>query len=655
MPPMYPPPTRRDVLALSATTVTLLGPSWLSRQVAGAAPAAGTIEVDAREAPRRILRTRLSYPASPGPFALVYPKWLPGEHAPVGPINDVVGLEITVGGKRIPWRRDDEDMYQFHCELPAGTRSVEAVLDYVTAAGGRGSASAPVSSSRLMVLKWNHALLYPKGSDPRALMVSASVRLPDGWSFASALPVTSRTGDGARFGAVSLETLIDSPLAAGAHSRTLDLGPPDGPPHSLHLFGDSPESLAMKPAASAAFSRLVSECGSLFGGWPYQRYHFLLSLSDHIPHGGLEHHQSSDNRVWERTLLDDAQWSVRASLLPHEIVHSWNGKYRRPAGLATRDYQQPMKTDLLWVYEGLTTYLGNVLTARSGLRSQADARDALAYSAASLDLRSGRGWRTLADTATSAPVLSGAVREWRSWRRGLDYYPESELIWLEADALIRQRTEGKRSLDDFCQSFHGKGLANTAKGTAPSVLPYSFDDLLAALQATCALDWRAFFQARVYSTLPRAPLGGIEGAGWKLVYRDTPSTFFRHVEQATKEMDYTFSLGMVLRDDGTIIDVNQGGLAAKAGIGPASRLVAVNGRRLTREVLRNAVAATRTRPDVELLVEGNDYFRSHRVPLRGGNRFPTLERDPRRPDLLSAILGPRRAATQAAAPSPAAP
>jgi predicted metalloprotease with PDZ domain len=643
---MY-PPRRRDILGLCASAAASAAAPVLVARQSRAAPALGTIEVDAREAPRRIIRARLTFPAAPGPFALVYPKWLPGEHAPVGPINDVTGIELTVAGKRIPWRRDDEDMFQIRAELPAGTKTLEVNLEYVTAAGGRGAGSPAVASARLLVLKWNHVLLYPRGADPRALMMTASVRLPEGWSQASALGIERKTADGARFAPVSLETLIDSPVAAGAHARTLDLGPPSGPPHALNLFADSPEALGIKPAVATAFQRLVLECGSLFGGWPYRRYHFLLSLSDHIPHGGLEHHQSSDNRIWERSLLDDAQWTVRSALLPHEIVHSWNGKHRRPAGLCTRDYQQPMKTDLLWVYEGLTTYLGNVLTARSGLRGQHEARDALAYTAASQDHRVGRSWRSLADTAVSAPELSGAVREWRSWRRGLDYYPESELIWLEADTLIRQRTEGKRSLDDFCQVFHGR----TSKGT-PSVLPYTLEDLLAALQGVCPLDWRQFFQARVYTTSARAPLGGIENGGWRLVYKESPSTFFRHSEQATKEMDFTFSLGLVMRDDGTIIDVAQASPAARAGMAPASRLVAVNGRRLTGDVMRAAVAATKTRPDLDLLVESSDYFRNHKVSYRGGNRYPTLERDGKRPDLLTAIYNPRAPVPPAAPPSP---
>jgi predicted metalloprotease with PDZ domain len=615
---------------------------------AAAAAGQASIEVDAREAARRILKARLTLPAAPGPFAFVYPKWLPGEHAPVGPINDVVGLAVTVaggggaGGKPVAWQRDDEDMYQFRCELPAGTRAVVVTLDYVTSAGGRGANSPAVATPELLILKWNHVLVYPKGADPRALGFAASVRLPAGWSHASALTVARKSGDSVSFQPVSLETLIDSPLAAGAHTRAVDLTSAGGPPHTLHLTADSEEALAIKPPAQAAFTRLCSEAGALFGGWPYRRYHFLLTLSDFVPHGGLEHHESSDNRLPERTLIDDNQWTARTGLLPHELAHAWNGKFRRPAGLATPDYQQPMKTDLLWVYEGLTTYLGETLAARSGLRSAADAREALAVTAAVQDLRSGRAWRPLSDTARAAPVLSGAGREWRSWRRGLDYYPESQLIWLEADVTIRQRTQGRRSLDDFCQRFY------RAPREVPAVSPFTLDDVLGALNEVCAMDWKAFFQARVYTATGRAPLGGIVEAGWRLGYRDTPSGYLRSVEQASKEIDHTYSLGLVLREDGGIIDVTQGAPAARAGVAPATRLVAVNGRKFTRDALKAAIAATApggkgpgARADVELLVESSDFFRTHKVAWKGGLRYPTLERDASRPDLLSAIFNAR--------------
>jgi predicted metalloprotease with PDZ domain len=383
---------------------------------------------------------------------------------------------------------------------------------------------------------------------------------------------------------------------------------------------------------------LVVEAHVLFGAWPYRRYRFLLALSEVVPHGGLEHHECSDNRAPERTLVDEAPWTLRAGLLPHELVHAWNGKHRRPEGLVTRDFQQPMRTELLWIYEGLSTYLGEVLTARAGLRTLAEARDALAYSTATQDACSGRTWRSLADTAISAPVLTHAVREWRSLRRGLDYYPESQLIWLEADEVIRSESKGQRSLDDFCRAFFGR----TARGL-PAVVPYSLDDFLRGLAEICPHPWREFFQARVYATTPHPPLVAIEQAGWNLSYVPEPTSYFRHIEEATKELDYTFSLGIVLKHDGTILDVVEGRPAALAGIAPAGRLIAVNGRKFSKESLRAAVGASAGHAGVALLVENDGFFRTHDLAhsahWKGGHRYPTLTRNERLPDLLSVIWG----------------
>jgi predicted metalloprotease with PDZ domain len=618
----------------------------LARSTSWAAGDDATVEIDGRAAPQHVLRARMHLPAQPGPLALVYPKWLPGEHAPVGRIEDVVDLVISVGGKSIAWTRDAEDMYQISCVLPAGTTGVDVTFAYVAGTGGRGDLLPAVASQNLWILKWNHVLLYPKGADPRSFRITPSVHLPAGWTYASALPGAVKTTNGVRFAATSLETLIDSPVATGAFGRTLDLSPAGGPPHELCLFGDSPEAIAIKDPQVQGLRKLVVEARALFGGWPYGRYRFLLSLSNNVPHGGLEHHESSDNRVPERTLIDDAAWMVRSGLLPHEHVHAWNGKLRRPAGLATRDYQQPMKTDLLWVYEGLTTYLGETLTSRAGLRGVTESRDSLAYTAATLAARPGRQWRALGDTATSAPMLSGAARAWRGVRRGLDYYPESQLIWLEADMIIRQGSKGARSLDDFCQQFHGRH----AKG-APAVVPYERDEVLATLNTVLEYDWRGFFQQRIDAVAPGAPVGGIERSGWRLIFRDGPTAYAEKLQQASKEIDHNFSIGLVLREDGGVIDVLPGSPAGRAGIGPGSTVVAVGGRRFSRDVLAAGIAATKATPDVELLVESQDMFRTHKLVYKGGLRYPTLERIAEKTDLLTASWMPKGGAP-ATLPSP---
>jgi predicted metalloprotease with PDZ domain len=630
---------RRDLLAFAAVTPVLTAKQvWAADPVT--APGTAILEVDGRNAAQHLISARMRLPVKPGPLALVYPKWLPGEHAPVGRIEDIVALQITAGGKPLPWKRDPEDMYEIAVVVPAGTTAVDVAFEYVAGTGGRGDALPAVASQSLWILKWNHVLFYPKGSDPRSLRISASVRVPAGWSYATALIVAAKGADGVRFAPVSLETLVDSPVATGAFGRTVDVSPPQGPTHELCLFGDSAEAIEIKPPQVAGVRQLVQEAQALFGGWPYARYRYLLSLSNHVPHGGLEHHESSDNRVPERTLIDDNAWTARAGLLPHEHVHAWNGKLRRPAGLATRDYQQPMKTDLLWVYEGLTTYLGEMLTARAGLRTLQESRESLAYTAAFLDARPGRLWRPLGDTATAAPVLSGAGRAWRGLRRGLDYYPESQLIWLEADMIIRRGSNGAHTLDDFCQIFHGRH----AKG-APAVVPYQLDEVLATLNEVHAHDWRGFFQQRVDAVAPHAPTGGIELGGWRLVFRDSPTAYLRKLEQAVKEVDHSFSLGLVLREDGGVIDVLPGTPAGQGGVAPAATVVAVNGRRFSRDVLAAAIAATKPpagktgaspATTVELLVESQDFFRSHKLAYRGGLRYPTLERAPASADLLTA-------------------
>ncbi|HEV2115648.1 MAG TPA: M61 family peptidase, partial [Terriglobales bacterium] len=413
-----------------------------------------TLNVDAREAPRRIFHVRLSFPVSAGPLTLYYPKWLPGNHRPTGPIANLVGLHFSASGQVIPWNRDDVDMYAFHVNVPAGASTLEAGFDYVTPSHGPGRFD-PVSTDQLMILNWNVVLLYPAGKPARDFTYNATLELPAGWKFGTALPVSSHSSSAVAFAPAPLNTLIDSPVLAGANYRAVPLPAPGSPPQELDIAADSAAVLEIPEESVADYTRLMAEAGALFGAHHYRDYHFLLTLSDVEPPNGLEHHESSDDRAPERTLIDPSLRKLMASLLPHEYAHSWNGKYRRPAGLATPDYQQPMKGELLWVYEGLTTYLGEVLAARSGLYTPAQFREQLALTAAQMDHRAGRLWRPLEDTAVAAQILYEAPREWTSWRRSADFYPESELTWLEADTIIRKQTNGRRSLDDFCRAFEG--------------------------------------------------------------------------------------------------------------------------------------------------------------------------------------------------------
>jgi predicted metalloprotease with PDZ domain len=382
------------------------------------------------------------------------------------------------------------------------------------------------------------------------------------------------------------------------------------------------------------------EAGALFGSRHYRDYHFLFTLSDHVAHFGLEHHESSDDRLGERTLVDASQRSATAYLLSHEFVHSWNGKFRRPAGLTSGGhdggYDTPMKGDLLWVYEGLTNYLGEVLAPRSALWTDEEYRESLAHTAADLDNEYGRRWRPLEDTAVGAQLLYNAGDDYADYRRSVDYYPEGTLIWLEADVLIRQMSKGAKSLNDFCRTFHGG-----ASG-APEMKTYEFADVVAGLNAVQPYDWAGFLNQRLHSTSPHAPLGGVEGSGWKLQYNSTRSDLWRAVEERRKWADLTFSIGLkVQEDDGTIVDVLYGGPAQKAGVPPSVRLIAVNNRQYTSTVLREAVAAAanNSRP-IELLIKNGEYYETHRVDYHGGERYPHLVRDESKADLLSQITAP---------------
>ena len=420
--------------------------------IAAAAPAPGmTLEVDLREAPRRIFHVHETLRVPPGPLTLAYPKWIPGTHLPGGPAVNVAGLRITAGGKPLAWSRDPVELHLVRCEVPRGAATVEISFDYLSPVVLEGYSDSASTSARLVVLEWNLTVLYPHGVASRDLQVQPSLRIPAGWHHATALEVARRVAGVLDFKPVSLETLVDSPVLAGAHLRTVTLDAT----HTLAIAADSPAALEAPAATLAAVRKLVAEAGALFGARHYRRYTFLLALSDVVAHFGLEHHESSDNRTPERMLVDDDQRLDWATLLSHEYAHSWNGKHRRPAGLHRRDYIEPQRTELLWVYEGLTSYLGYVLAARSGLLDAESAREDLAFTVAWLDTRPGRHWRPLGDTATAAPHLYSAAGEWSSWRRGVDFYPEGVTLWLEVDALIRTKTHGARSLDDFCRSFFG--------------------------------------------------------------------------------------------------------------------------------------------------------------------------------------------------------
>ena len=591
-----------------------------------------TLSVDATSAPRKIFHATLSIPAAPGDLTLYYPKWIPGEHAPDGPVIDLAGLKFFAAGNTLKWRRDTLDGFTIHVEVPAGVSNISAELDYLSPATLEGGFSAGSSATaKLAIISWNQVLLYPKGWKSDDLTYTASLKLPEGWKFGTPLPIASQSGNEIQFAPASLTTLIDSPVVTGEFLKIVPLA--QDPPTEMDIVADSAAALDAPAEVWDHYKSLVDQAQKLFGAHHYRDYHFLYTLSDHVAHFGLEHHESDDSRVDERTLVDEAARKAESGLLPHEYVHSWNGKFRRPADLATPDYQQPMQDDLLWVYEGLTEYLGFVLTARSGLLTAAEDRDGLALTASSLDHLPGRQWRNLQDTADAAPQLYFSPNAWQSWRRSTDFYDEDTLNWLWADVIIRQQTNGKKSLDDFCQLFHG------APSTAPMVKTYTFDDVVNALNQVAPYDWRGFWTERLTNHGPGAPLGGIEGSGWKLAYDETPSEMLNNSASENHFVPAASALGLELNNDGGITDTTEGEIAAAAGIGPGMKLIAVNGRKFSAEVLRDAIkAAKNSTAPIELLIENNDYFKTYKLDYHGGEKYPHLVRDESKPDLLSDIL-----------------
>ena len=610
---------------------------------ADVAPGPITLSVDATEAPRKIFHARMTIPVNPGPLTLVYPKWIPGEHGPTGPIINLAGLKFTAGGKTIPWRRDDVEMYAFHLDVPAGAKELEASLDFLSPTFAGGFTAGASTTAHLAIVTWNQLVLYPDGANASDVTFKANLSLPPGWKFGTSLPIAGQFANrvaGAEpiskvdFSPVSLERLVDSPVLAGEYFLVIPLAA--NPSNEIDIAADNPADLQISPELTTALKRVVSEAVTLFGATHYTHYHFLLTLSDHTAHFGLEHHESNDSRVAERALVDEVYRGVSLTVLPHEFVHSWNGKYRRPAGLATRNYQEPMKGELLWVYEGLTEYLGNLLAARSGLWTQQQYRDALAQVGADLDHKPGRMTRPLIDTTIAAQLLYNAPEEWTSIRRSVDFYDEGWLIWLDVDTKIRELTNGAKTLDDFCKKFHG------APSTAPMVKPYTFDDVVSTLNEVAPFDWRNFLQTRLNSTDFHAPLDGIERSGWKLAYQPKPTDYLNDVESVRHGVELGYSIGLRLHSDGLVGDVIEGSPASKAGIGPGMKVVAVNGKAYSEQILRDAIKAT-TDPKqrrIDLLIDNEGHIENHQLTYAEGEKYPVLERDATKPDVLSKIIAP---------------
>lgn len=600
---------------------------------AGAASAQSNpiqLTVDASQVAQRIVKTRMVMDVKPGPLTLYYPRWIPGEHEPDGPIANVTGLKFTANGQTIPWKRDLLDVFTFHVDVPAGSSKLEVSFDYIEPAPGTGGYSGAASSTdKLVVISWNQNLLYPAGTPAEQLNYQPTLILPRDWKFGTPLRGASGAGPNISFSPVELDRLVDSPVIAGLFYRSYDLTPAGEPVHhEIDIVSDSEAALNMPADLQRGLTSLIAETGKLFGARHYREYHFLLTLSDHVAHFGLEHHESDDSRLPERVMLGSDAARQVGSLLSHEFVHSWNGKYRRPKDLSTPYYQAPEVTDLLWVYEGLTDYLGNILATRSGLFSVDDYHEYIAAVAASLGPGTpGRTWRPLLDTAVAIPgMFDGAG--FGNWRRGADYYPEGDLIWLEADSIIRRQTQQKKSLDDFLRLFHG------GSNNGPELKTYTFDELVQAMNATAAYDWAKFFNDRLNSTAAEAPIGGLEADGWRVIYSPEPPKNDKSVTASV------YSIGLFLAADGTVRDSLWGRAAFNAGVTSGMKVVGVNGRVFTEDVLADAIKASSTSRDpISLLVIDNDYYHTCNVDYHAGEHYPHLQRN-ENPDVLADVLRP---------------
>ena len=628
-----------------------LAAAWLLFAAAAAPPlaaqadsAAGSahVAVDAREAPRGIMSAHLVLPVTEGPLTLVYPKWLPGRHSPAGPITSLGATRFTANGRSLSWQRDSVDLYAFHLEIPQGVTELGVDLEILTSIAPdgvvQGLETPRTATESLLILEWNQLVLYPAGAHSDDLRYQASVRLPPGWKYASALDTASAGEQGVDFATVPLTALLDSTLLAGRYMRDLPLG--GAPAVTLHIAADAPPALNVTADTQAHYRRLVREAAALFGATHYDHYDFLWALTDQIMPDGLEHHQSSDDRSPLRALVDDPVRRAEANLLPHEYVHSWNGKYRRPQGLATPNYQEPMIDGMLWVYEGLTEYLGDVLAARSGLLTEEELRSEFAHDAAAMQSHSAREWRSLQDTMDAAPLLYYQSRNWAArLRRQEDFYQESALLWLEADALIRRASKGRKSLDDFCKLFYGP------PSTGPKVVPYDFDAVVKALSTVQPYDWAGFWNERLNRLSAAAPLEGLEAAGWRLELSSAPSVMHAAHEADDKDLDLRYSLGFFVDDDqATIGDVIPRSPADLAGAAPGSHILALNGYKWSKELARDTLAAPADPSGrVTLLVQKDDMFKTLELQYSGGERYPSLVREAGIPDLLSQIAHPRAA------------
>ena len=598
------------------------------------------LAVDATDLPHAIFSVHESVPVSgPGPVTLLFPQWLPGAHSPIGPIDKLAGLVITANGQRVEWKRDPVSVYAFHVDAPASAKALEVDFQFLSPVSTREG--RVMMTPQMLSLQWDALVLYPAGYFSRDIPVAATVKLPDGFTGATALETTGPNpglGTGTiAYKTTSLNTLVDSPMIAGRYFRRFDLDPGGPARVSLDVIADRPDELEAKPEQIEAHRALVAQAYKLFGAHHYDHYDFLFSLSDKMGGNGLEHHQSSEDGTQPKYFTNWDKTEAGRDLLAHEFTHSWNGKFRRPADLWTPNYNVPMRGSLLWVYEGQTQYWGYVLAARAGLLTKQQALDAIALTAATYDIRVGRSWRAMEDTTNDPIIASRRPLSWLSWQRSEDYYSEGQLVWLDADTLIREQTKGEKSLDDFARAFFGVENGSFVTKT------YTFDDLVAALNGVTPYDWAGFLHRRLEGHGPDAPLDGVARGGYRLVYTDTPTDYFKSAETGRKNTNLMFSIGFTVSKEAVLTDVQWDGPAFKAGLTEGATLVAINGQAFDPDDLKDAIKQAQiTGAPIALLVKEKNAYRTALVDYRGGLRYPRFERVAGTPARLDDILEPRK-------------
>ncbi len=593
-------------------------------------PFPGTIkiDVDATDVQRHIFSMREDIPVRGGQaLTLLYPQWSPGDHTANGPLEKLAGLVVSANGQRLSWTRDTLSVYAIHVHVPPGVKTLEVSYQYLGSTGPETGAS--LITRTMFDLQWQRTVLYPAGYYAKDIQFSPTLTLPTGWTFYSSLDGAHRTGDTVQFGTIPLETLADSPVMAGSHARQITLSTEPVPVY-LDVVADDDSEFERLAEAAQKFKGLQDETTKLFQSHHYNHYNHMLWLSDELGPVYYEHHRSGENSRPSNFLKGKGP-VPSLGFIEHGYVHSWNGMYRRPAEMTTPNLNTPERDSLFWVFEGLTEYWSDVLSARSGMISKEEAVGNFTDLAAYTSITAGAQWRTLQDTSNMPVFAFRKATSWVSWQRNMfDAYSQGELLWLAVDTQIRLQTNGRKSLDDFARTFFAGHDGSDQTST------YTFEEMTAALNHICPYDWAAYLRERLDEYGTEKTLDGIKAGGYRLTYVNAPTPS----EEAQSFLNLAFSLGMQVSAGGKIVAVHWKGSAFQAGIIPGGTIVTINGTAYSPALLESAITEATKGSAIHLKVkrfgDTEDYF----LDWRGGIRKPQLVRLDNSPALIDMILAP---------------